>query len=110
MTDLSPFLLEGAFIAALGLAFYLVLIRPQLQRLQRHRAMLASLSPGDRIATVGGLVGTVVRLDGDTLLIVEVADGVQMTITRKSVDALLDPSVVRASARMAREPAIVSLH
>lgn len=106
MTDLTTILMQCLFIAALGAVFYLVLIRPQSQRLQRHRAMLNGLRPGDRVATVGGLVGTIVRTDGADFLIVDVADSVQMTVTRKSVDALLDPSAPRATAAASSEPAI----
>ncbi len=106
MTELTLILLQVLFIATLGIVFYLVLVRPQLQRLHQHRTVLASLRPGDRIATVGGLVGTIVRTDGQDFLVVDVADGVPMTITRKSVDALLDPPVQQVLDTAATEPVI----
>ena len=89
MSDPTSILLQCVVIAVLAAMFYAVLIRPQQQRLRRHRDLLANLHPGDRIATVGGLVGRIVRTDGDDFLVVEIASGVETMITRKSVDVTL---------------------
>ena len=98
MSDPASILLQCLLIAGLAAICYAVLIRPQQQRLRRHRAMLDNLSPGDRIATVGGLVGTIVRTDGDDYLVVEIASGVEIMITRKSVDAKLGKASIHANA------------
>jgi preprotein translocase subunit YajC len=54
----------------LFLAMWYFTIRPQQQRLRNQRALLASLSVGDEVVTVGGLIGRItvigdleVRLD-----------------------------------------------
>ena len=100
MSDLSYILLQCVLIAGLAAIFYVVLIRPQQQRLRRHRGMLDNLRPGDRIATVGGLVGTIMRTDGDDFLVVEIAPGVEIMITRKSVDVTLSKASVRAISKV----------
>ena len=89
MTSLAA---QALLIAALFVVFFLVLVRPQQLRLQRHREMLAGLRPGHRIATVGGLVGTLVSVDGADLLTLEVADGMTVTILRQAVDSLIETS------------------
>ncbi|MEW5928454.1 MAG: preprotein translocase subunit YajC [Gemmatimonadota bacterium] len=47
--------------------FYFLLIRPQRAEQARHREMVASLKRGDRVATVGGLVGEITALNEDTV-------------------------------------------
>ena len=47
--------------------FYFLLIRPQRAEQARHREMVASLKRGDRIVTMGGLVGDVVTINDDVL-------------------------------------------
>lgn len=89
MTSLAA---QALFLAAVFVVFYFVLVRPQQLRLKRHREMLASLRPGLRIATVGGLVGTIVRVDNANLLTLEVADGMTVTILRKAVDCVIEPA------------------
>ena len=96
MGDLTSILLQCLVIAVLAAMLYALLIRPQQQRLRRHRDMLANLRPGDQIATVGGLVGRIVRTDRDEFLMIEIASGVEIMITRKSVDVRLGKASIHA--------------
>ncbi|TVR99705.1 MAG: preprotein translocase subunit YajC [Rhodospirillales bacterium] len=83
---------QALLIAIVFVIFFLVLVRPQLVRLKRHREMLAGLRPGLRVATVGGLVGTIVSVDGSDLLTLEVGHGMTVTVLRKAVDSLIEPA------------------
>jgi preprotein translocase subunit YajC len=69
---------------------YVLLIRPQQQRARRQRDLVSTLEVGDRILTVGGLLGTVVALEGDTVD-VEAADGVVLTFIRAAISRKLPP-------------------
>lgn len=51
----------------IGAIFYFLMIRPQRAEQARHREMVASLKRGDRVATVGGLVGEIIGLNEDTV-------------------------------------------
>jgi preprotein translocase subunit YajC len=64
--------------------FYFLLIRPQQQRARQHRQLVASVAPGDRVVTIGGLHGTVQGLDEDTVRL-EVAPGTVITFTRQAI-------------------------
>ena len=64
--------------------FYLLLIRPQQRRAKAHQALVQSVAPGDRIVTIGGLHGTVERLDDETVRI-EIAPGTTITMARGAV-------------------------
>ena len=64
--------------------FYLLLIRPQQRKARAHQALVQSVSEGDRIVTIGGIHGTVERLDDETVRI-EIAPGVAITMARGAV-------------------------
>lgn len=54
-------------IVAIVAIFYFLLILPQRREQKRHREMLAALKPGDQVATVGGLVGEIVKLSDEVV-------------------------------------------
>ncbi len=80
---------QAAVIAAVFGTLYVALVRPQQKRLERHRQMLQSLRPGDRVATTGGLVGHLVEVGDDRIAIVEIAAGIRVTIVRDRIDAVI---------------------
>lgn len=56
-------------LALIGLIFYFLLIRPQSQRMKKHRAMLSAISRGDEVVTNGGLIGKVKKVTDEELTI-----------------------------------------
>lgn len=64
--------------------FYFLLIRPQQQRMKRHKEMLSNIRRGDRVVTNGGIFGQVMKV-GDDELNVEIADGVRVKVMRSMV-------------------------
>ena len=48
-----------------ALIFYFLMIRPQQTRAKQHRAMLEALKKGDVVVTAGGLIGRVIKVDGN---------------------------------------------
>ena len=53
--------------------FYFMLIRPQRKKDKEAKKMLESLKVGDRICTIGGIYGTIVRIK-DEVLTIEVGE------------------------------------
>lgn len=53
----------------IGLIFYFLLIRPQNQRMKKHRAMLDAVTRGDTVVTNGGLIGKVKKVSDDELTV-----------------------------------------
>lgn len=82
---------------------YVLMIRPQKQRQRQQQAMIERASVGDDILTTGGIYGTVTEAEGDDV-VVEIADGLQVHMTRRGIAAVLppeaddDPDVVDAEA------------
>ena len=63
---------------------WVLLILPQQRRMRQHQAVIASLRTGDEVVTAGGVYGTIVSVDEDTLA-VEVAPGVILRVLRTAV-------------------------
>jgi preprotein translocase subunit YajC len=75
-------------LVLLGL-MWLLLVRPQQQRVRRQRELVASVVVGDRVVTVGGIVGTIVGLDDEEAR-VEVAPGTVLTLLRPAISRRFD--------------------
>ncbi len=67
---LSTVMLFGGLFAI----FYFLLIRPQKKQQQAHDQMVKSLTKGDEIVTVGGVVGNVIHLTEDRITIKTAGD------------------------------------
>ena len=66
------------------LIFYFFIIRPQRKRDKQHNNMIAGISRGDQIVTIGGFLGTVREVRDDTFQI-EIAEGVRVRILKSAV-------------------------
>ena len=85
--QLAPFLL-------IFVVFYFLLIRPQQQRMKKHREMVENLRRGDEVVTAGGMIGKVTRI-AETEVTVELAEGVRVKVimhTISEVRARTEPS------------------
>ena len=61
----------------------------QRQR-KKQQKMLSSLQNGDTVVTSGGIVGTIVAIEGDDTLVLRVKpDNVKIQVTRSSVSSLV---------------------
>ena len=83
MASISSFL---PLILIFGV-FYILIIRPQQQKLNEQGKMIKALNRGDRIVTSGGIYGKITGLQDDTLT-VEIADGVNVKMVRAQVQSL----------------------
>lgn len=84
-------------LIVIALLFYLLLIRPQRNRQRQTQNLLSKMTSGDRVLTSSGLYGTVVDLDGDSVLL-EVSPGVEMRFVKGAVQRILAPEEDRADA------------
>jgi preprotein translocase subunit YajC len=69
---------------------YVLMIRPQRQRQAQQQRTIDTAGVGDDILTTGGIYGTITKTDGDDI-VVEVAEGVSVHMTRRGVAAVLPP-------------------
>ena len=73
---------------------YFVMIRPQMKRQKEHKAMIEALAKGDEVATAGGLLGKVSKLD-DHSIVLEIASGVEVQVQRHAVVQVLPKGSVK---------------
>jgi len=78
------------FLALLFGIFYFLLIRPQQKRLKDHRTMLDTMKKGSRVITGGGVHGTVVKLEGDDVVHVEIAPNVRVKVAKATIGEVLE--------------------
>lgn len=80
----APLLLIGA-------VFYLLLFRPMQRRNREFAATQAAAQPGAVVMMGGGLIGTLVSVEGEDV-IVEAAPGVHLRYTKQGVVKVLEPA------------------
>jgi preprotein translocase subunit YajC len=69
---------------------YVLMIRPQRQRQAQQQSMIDGATVGDDVLTTGGIYGTISETEGDDI-VVEIASGVTVHMTRRGIAAVLPP-------------------
>ena len=69
---------------AIFLIFYFLLIRPQRKQQKSHDEMVKSLSRGDEVVTIGGIIGKIIHLTDDRITI-KTAEDTRLEIERSKV-------------------------
>ena len=69
---------------------YVLMIRPQRQRQAQQQSMIDGAGVGDDVLTTGGIYGTISEVEGDDI-VVEIANGVTVHMTRRGIAAVLPP-------------------
>jgi preprotein translocase subunit YajC len=72
------------YLVILVAAFFFLVVRPQRRQMASHRALVASLSPGDEVVTTGGILGTIRSLDEEVAEL-EVGPGVVLRVARGAI-------------------------
>ena len=67
--------------------FYVLLIMPAQRRQKKTTQMLAALKNGDKVITSGGVFGTIVGLENETIQL-RIADQVKVKVLRSAIAGL----------------------
>lgn len=97
---IAPFLM----IALLFVVMYFLMIRPQQKRRREAEQMQSQIGPGDEVVTIGGLYGTVVTVDDETVML-EVAPGVQTRYARPAIARVVPPASAAPAAETVADEA-----
>ncbi len=81
IVQLVPFLL-------IFLIFYFLIIRPQQKKQKEHQKMIDALQKGDRVATAGGMLGTVSGVHDDRVVL-KIAENVKVEFLKSAVTGVL---------------------
>lgn len=74
-----------AFPIALLAIFYFLLIRPQQKKDKKVREMRSNLEVGDKISTIGGIIGKIVKIKEDMITIEVGSDKTKFEIMKWAV-------------------------
>ena len=74
-------------LVAMLAIFYFMLIRPENKRKKEAEQMRNSVKTGDKIVTIGGIVGTVVNVKDSKLVIETGADQVRIELEKWAVSS-----------------------
>lgn len=91
--------------------FYFMIIRPENKRKKAAQQLRDSLKKGDKLTTIGGIVGSIVQVNDDTIIIETSEDRVRVEITKWAVSTTgvqtsTDPKAKqKQESKSAEEPA-----
>ncbi|MDF1797029.1 MAG: preprotein translocase subunit YajC [Coxiellaceae bacterium] len=77
-----------ALPALFVVVFYFLLIRPQSKKTKEHRQRMSELKVGDEIATSGGIVGRLTKLNGDFVSVIT-NGATELTLQKSAVATIL---------------------
>jgi preprotein translocase subunit YajC len=69
--------------------FYFLLFLPMQRQKKQQKKMLEELQNGNTVLTSGGIVGTIVSIDGDTLVLRVKPDNIKLQVARSAVSNLI---------------------
>lgn len=109
------FLLEGEpksspwgmiiMFAVVILVFWLFMIRPQKKQEQRDSAMRDALAVGDEVTTIGGIIGKVVSIKGETFVLETTKDKTKIRFLKGAIRSVDVKAADIAAAVIAEEKA-----
>ncbi|OPL07953.1 MAG: preprotein translocase subunit YajC [delta proteobacterium ML8_F1] len=80
-----------AYLVVLFGIFYFLLLRPQQKKNKQLKEMRASLKVGDKITTIGGLVGKIIKVTEDEITLETGADKLRMTFKKWAIATVDTP-------------------
>jgi preprotein translocase subunit YajC len=94
---LNLFLLQASSNSLVGFVpillifaiFYFLLFMPMQRQKKQQQKMLKELQNGNTVLTSGGIVGTIVAIDEDTLVLRVKPDNVKLQVARSAVSSLI---------------------
>ena len=97
--------MSWGMIILLIVLFYLLMIRPQKKREKQDKMMRDALVPGDRICTIGGIIGRIISIGEDTITIETSSNHTRMKVFKWAIrsqvtndDQVIDHTKKKAAA------------
>ena len=89
--------MTGQLVMLVGFVviFYFLLWRPQAKRQKEARALIDNLQKGDEVVFAGGLLGRIVKLEGD-FAVVALNDTLEVKVQKASVVASLPKGTLKS--------------
>ncbi len=69
------------------LVFYFFIIRPQKKKEDQRKTMIAAVKKDDKVVTIGGLHGTVTKVD-ETSVLIQVDTNVKLRVEKSALSSV----------------------
>jgi preprotein translocase subunit YajC len=89
--EAPPAWLQFLPLVAMGVIFWLLILRPQMRRQKEHQAKVAAIKKGDQVVTAGGLIGKVVKVD-DHYVDLELGPNVRVKAVKTTIGDIVPPT------------------
>lgn len=84
----SQFLIQFGPLVLIFLVFYFMVIRPQNKKQNEIKDMRANLKVGDRVQTIGGIIGKIIVIKEDFVVIETSGDKNKMEVMKWGVSSV----------------------
>jgi preprotein translocase subunit YajC len=78
---IQTFIMIGMIIVV----FYFFMIRPQQKKAKEQKKLMAELQKGDKVVTIGGIIGKIVEYGDDTDFVIETEGGNRLRMLKSSI-------------------------
>jgi preprotein translocase subunit YajC len=85
----NSFLQQGLPIVLMIAIFYFLVFMPMRKQQAKQKEMLKSLENGQTVVTSGGVVGTIIAVNDDTLILRIKPDNLKLQFARSAVTSVL---------------------
>lgn len=82
-------------IGGMFVFMYFVIIRPQRTRQKEQEALMSSINKGDEVVMTCGILGRIVRVEGD-YLVLNTGENIELKFQRQAVHAVLPKGTIKA--------------
>jgi len=94
----NPIFMIG-FMAVFIIFFYFVVIRPQNKQRKEMQKMLEALKKGDKVVTIGGIIGKVASVK-DNVVTIRVNDSnTEISFEKNAISKVLNPSADKSDKK-----------
>ena len=94
-----------ALLVLMFVVFYFILIRPQRKRDKELKEEVSKMSVGDRVVTIGGLVGFVANIKENEITISTSAANTLVTFTKSAIQSVVKRDRLNPDGTVKKEPA-----
>ncbi len=84
----NPQFISVLYIVGLFAILYFLMIRPQQQRQKKHQEMIRSIKTDDKVITIGGIYGSIVKIKEDSVVL-QVAENVRIEFLKSAISQVV---------------------
>ena len=94
-----------ALLVLMFIVFYFILIRPQRKRDKELKEEVSKMAVGDRVVTIGGLVGFVANIKENEITISTSPANTLVTYTKSAIQSVVKRDRLNPDGTVKKEPA-----